>query len=135
MRKILVFGVLFWGDQLILEIEKFVCEWHRNTKITFQSIKSVKTLNNTFTMWGNLYWGSSTLHYFEIGKRYHVTLFNSLKITTRYFVNSNVTCTVGIFCYGFSCQYSMLHKLEVFIPILIYQSVLQAVQIYGNTIS
>lgn len=82
MRKILVFGVLFWRDQLILEIEKFVCEWHRNTKITFQSIKSVKTLNNTFTMWGNLYWGSSTLHYFEIGKRYHVTLFNSLKITT-----------------------------------------------------
>lgn len=48
------------------------------------------------------------------------------------FVNSNVTCTVGIFCYGFSCQYSMWHNLEVFIPILIYQSVLQAVQIYGE---
>lgn len=26
----------------------------------------------------------------------------------------------------------MLHNLEVFIPILIYQSVLQAVQIYGE---
>lgn len=43
-----------------------------------------------------------------------------------------MTCRVGIFCsYGFSCQYSMLHNMDVFIPFPIYQSVLQApLQIY-----
>lgn len=89
LRKILVFGVLFFGISLFWKYitgtnKRSLCVNGVGTlKKHFNQLNhSVKTLNNTFTMWGNLYWGSSTLNYFEIGKRYRVTLFNTLRITT-----------------------------------------------------